>query len=139
MFMLNTAGAVCNAFPDVCITPVPSPAGPVPTPLPYPNIATTEMADPGTIVDKVLVSGMPALNQMSKITTSEGDQAGTQGGVACGKIMGEVGFLIGSTKVMVGGKPAVSLGAQTSQNVGPPMNAVGACISPSQTKVMVMS
>jgi uncharacterized Zn-binding protein involved in type VI secretion len=138
MFMLNNAGAIAQAVPDVCITPVPSPAGPVPTPLPYPNLGTTAMADPGGLVTKVLVVGMPALNLGSKVTMTQGDQVGNEGGVVSHKIMGEMTFLMGSTSVMVGGKPAVRLGALTGHNGAPP-NAEGAVIAPSQTVVMVMS
>lgn len=134
MQMLSTGGAVANAPADVC--KVPTPAGPVPTP--FPNIATTQMTNPGSVVKKVLVANMPALNQMSKITLSNGDQAGSVGGVVSNKIMGQAQFLNGSTKVMVGGKPAVRVGCMTGQN-GQPQNTVGSVISPSQVKVMVMS
>jgi hypothetical protein len=138
MFMLNSGGAMAQAVPDVCITPVPSPTGPVPTPMPYPNLANTSMADPGGLVSKVLVVGMPALNLASKITMSNGDEAGVQGGVVSGVFGQQVAFLMGSVKVMVGGKPAVRLSAPTGHNGSPP-NAVGAVIAPSQTVVMVMS
>lgn len=134
MFMLNNGGAMANAMPDVCKTP--TPAGPIPTP--YPNIATSNMADPGGIVQKVLVFNMPALNMATKILLSNGDQGGVAGGVVSNKIMGETQFTLGSLKVMVGGKPAVRLGAMTAQNGSPP-NSVGSVIAPSQTRVMVMS
>ena len=134
MQMLNSGNSQCSANPDVC--KVPSPAGPVPTP--FPNLGTTTMSDPGSTVSKVLVVNLPALNLMSKVTMTNGDQVGSTGGVVSNKIMGQVQFLVGSTKVMVGGKPALRVGAQTGQN-GAPLNAVGSVISPSQTKVMVMS
>lgn len=134
MFMLNNGGAQTSASPDVC--KVPTPAGPVPTP--FVNLGTTQMADPGGLVRKVLVVNMPALNQASKITMSNGDQPGTAGGVASNKIMGEIQFMNGSTKVMVGGKPAVRVGVMTGQN-GKPVNAVGSVIQPSQNKVIIGS
>ncbi|MGE8587853.1 MAG: PAAR-like domain-containing protein, partial [Alcaligenes sp.] len=83
MFMLNNAGAMTTAtVPDVCLTP----AVPSPIPMPYPNIAMSDMADPGGIVENVLVGGMPALNQASTIMLSNGDQGGVAGGgVACGE------------------------------------------------------
>ncbi|WP_027212213.1 DUF4150 domain-containing protein [Burkholderia sp. WSM2232] len=136
MFMLNNGGATALAVPDVCITPVPSPGGPVPTPLPYPNTGTTAMADPGGLVQNVLVVGLPAMNLASKVMMTEGDQPGSQGGVVSHKIMGEMSFLMGSTAVMVGGKPAVRLGALTGHNGAPP-NAEGSVIAPSQTVVVV--
>lgn len=134
MFMLSTGGAMANAMPDVCKTP--TPAGPVP--IPYPNIAQTSMADPGGVVPKVLVANLPALNMGTKILMSNGDEAGAAGGLMSSKIIGEAQFTLGSLKVMVGGKPAVRLGAMTAQNGSPP-NSVGAIISPSQVRVMVLS
>ena len=134
MFMLNNGGAMANATaPDVCKTP--SPAGP--QPIPYPNIATTDMADPGGLVNNVLVAGMPAMNQASKVTLSNGDQAGAAGGVVSAKIMGEMAFVTGSQQVNVGGKPAVRVTDQTSHNGSPP-NTMGMVSAPSQTQVMVL-
>lgn len=135
MFMLNNGGAMANAtVPDMCNTP--TPAGPVPTP--YPNIAETSMADPGGLVAEVLVAGMPAMNLMSKVTMSNGDEAGAGGGVVCGRIDGEMTFLNGSISVMVGGKPAVRVTCMTGHN-GAPQNTVGVVAAPSQTQVMVLS
>lgn len=135
MFMLTNGGAMANStVPDICNTP--TPAGPVP--MPYPNIAETSMADPGGLVPEVLVAGMPAMNLMSKITLSNGDQAGANGGVLCGKMMGEVTFLTGSASVMVGGKPAVHLTSMTGHN-GAPQNTVGIVSAPCQTEVLVLT
>lgn len=134
MFMLNNGGAQALGPLDVCQTP--APPSPSPIPVPYVNIGSTAMASPADLVKKVLVVNMPALNQKSKILLSNGDEPGVLLGVASGKIMGEVSFLNGSFKVMVGGKPAVRLGTMTGQN-GSPQNTVGSIISPSQTKVMV--
>lgn len=134
MFALSTAGAQAVAtVPDVCLTP----AVPSPIPVPYPNIAASTMADPGGIVENVLLVAMPALNQATKILLSNGDQAGTAGGgVASHKIMGEAAFTMGSTKVMIGGKPGVRLSCMTTQNNA---NTTGLVVTPSQTKVMLMS
>ncbi len=134
MFALNTGGAQAVAtVPDVCLTP----AAPSPVPIPYPNMASTSMADPGSIVQKVLISAMPALNLSSKIMLSNGDEGGTAGGgAATHKIMGETRFTMGSTKVMIGGKPGVRLTALTTQNND---NTMGQVVAPSQTVVMLMS
>lgn len=134
MFMLNNGGARAVASPDVC--KVPSPGGPVPTA--FVNEATTQMADPGGLVNKVLIVNMPALNQASKILLSNGNQPGALGGTVSNRIMGQAQFMNGSSKVMVGGKPAVRMGAMTGQN-GSPANATGSVVSTSQSKVMVMS
>lgn len=134
MFMLNSAGAMATStVPDVCNTV--TPAGPVP--MPYPNIAETTLADPSSVVTEVLVAGMPALNLMSKVTLSNGDQAGAQGGIISARIMGEMAFLTGSMAVMVDGKPAVRLTSQTSHN-GTPQNTIGMVCAPSQTQVLVV-
>ncbi|AXM95518.1 DUF4150 domain-containing protein [Pseudomonas plecoglossicida] len=134
MFMLNSGGAKANSTaPDVCQTP--NPAGQIP--VPYPNLADTSMADPGGLVRDVLVAGMPAMNQMSKVTTTNGDQAGVGGGVVSAKIMGEMTFVNGSLQVKVGGKPAVRVTCQTTHNGSPP-NTMGLVSAPSQTQVMVL-
>ncbi|MAF04638.1 MULTISPECIES: DUF4150 domain-containing protein [unclassified Herbaspirillum] len=131
MFAVTKQAGQCMAMPDVCNTPIP-PAGPVP--LPYPNIAMPMMGNPATT--KVLISGMPALTKSSKITMSNGDQPGVNGGVVSGKIMGPAEFIMGSMKVKLEGNPAVRMGDTTKQNDG---NAVGAVLVPSQVKVMIMS
>lgn len=131
MFILNTAGAIALAtVPDVCMTP----AVPSPIPVPYPNIAMSDLADPATIVENVLVVGMPALNMGSILLLSDGDQGGTAGGgVACGEIMGAAAFIDGSLTVMIGGMPAVCLSDLTTQNAN---NTMGLVTTPSQTVVM---
>ncbi|OCR25105.1 type VI secretion protein [Pseudomonas syringae] len=134
MFMLNNGGAQATASqPDTCKTT--TAAGPVP--LPYPNIADSSMADPGGLVNEVLVAAMPAMNQMSKVTQSSGDEAGDQGGLISGVNVGEMAFSSGSTKVMVGGKPAVMVSSQTLQN-GTPSNTIGVFNLGSQETVEVM-
>ena len=132
MFLLNIGGAMTTAtVPDVCMTP----AAPSPIPVPYPNFATSDMAEPGSIVENVLLVAMPALNMGSILLLSQGDEAGTAGGgVACGEIMGMAEFVDGSPTVMVGGMPAVYLTGMTTQNAN---NTVGLVASPSQVVVML--
>ena len=134
MFALTTGGAQAVATaPDFCMTP----AAPSPVLLPYPNMASTGMADPGSIVEKVLIRAMPALNLSSKLLLSNGDEGGTAGGgAATHRIKGETRFTMGSVKVMIGGKPGVRLSCMTTQNNA---NTVGLVSSPSQTVVMLMS
>jgi hypothetical protein len=119
------------AMPDVCKTP--APPGP-PIPIPYPNIAMPMMGNPATL--KVLIAGMPALTKASKITISNGDQAGVAGGVMSGKMMGAAEFTMGSMTVKLEGNPAVRLSDPTKQNEG---NAIGSVLAPSQAVVMIMS
>jgi hypothetical protein len=138
MFALTAGGAIAQAMPDVCITPIPSPTGPIPTPLPYPNIANTATTIPPTTALNVLICGMPALNLTSRIAMSNGDEAGVNGGVASGMIMGPAAFFTGSAKVIVRGAPITRLTSQTGHN-GMSSNTVGVALVPSQVKVLVLS
>lgn len=133
MFMLNIADAMLSAsVPDVCKTPV----GPAVVPTPYPNIGMSAMADPGAIVDNVLLVAMPALNIGTTILMTNGDQAGVLGGVASNMIMGEASFVTSSLKVMVGGMPAVRMNDMTMHNSE---NTMGAAVMPGdQVVVMAM-
>lgn len=130
VYAVSLGGGLCMSPVDVCM--MPTPAGPIPTP--YPNTGSPSMGVPP--VANVLIAGSPALNMSSKIPLTNGDEAGTAGGVQSGMIMGPVDFIQGSSKVLIGGSPAVRLTSQTMQNQN---NAVGTVLAPSQTVVMVMS
>jgi len=129
MFATTKEKGQLFAMPDVC--QMPSPAGPIP--IPYPNMGMPQTGNPSTT--KVMINGMPALTKASKIQPTNGDQAGTAGGVVSGKIMGPAEYIMGSTKVKLEGNPAVFMGNPTKQNDG---NAVGSNLVPSQNKVMIM-
>ena len=130
MFANSQGGGEDVAFPDVCLTPAP-PAPPVP--LPYPNTASRPMAT--NAVSKVLIAGTPAHNMNTEIPTSNGDEAGANTGVASGRVMGPSRCTTGATKVLIGAMPGTRLTSTTMQNG---TNAVGACIEPSQTKVLLL-
>ncbi|MEA1916627.1 MAG: DUF4150 domain-containing protein [Campylobacterota bacterium] len=132
MFQVTMMEATNMAMPDVCKTP--TPAGPIP--IPYPNISMSSTAV-GT-VDTMLVDGTPALNMMSQIVTSQGDEAGVAGGLISSMIMGPTKYTLGSTSLFIEGAPSVKLTSMTGQN-GEVMNAVGACTVPSQTIMLVLS
>ena len=117
-------------FPDICQTP----AGPSLVPMPYPNTADHSMGSPP--VPNVLVGGSPAHNLMTEIPMTQGDAAGTGGGVASGSVMGSASFLDGSASVMMGGSPATRLTSPTMQNGS---NCSGASMVPSQTVVFLGS
>jgi hypothetical protein len=80
-----------------------------------------------------------ALNVQSKILMSQGDEAGSLGGVVSNVIMGPGSFspATASMKVMLEGKPAVSQGAQTFHNGDAAFNTIGLCSMGGQTTVMV--
>ncbi|MDR1934305.1 MAG: DUF4150 domain-containing protein [Candidatus Accumulibacter sp.] len=132
MFALTLKGGTCQStVPDVCKTPAP-PASPAP--IPYVNIFQCNMVDPGTACSKVFIDGAPALNVKSKSLLSNGDEAGTAGGVSSNKFIGQGEFIMGSQKVQLENKAAVSQGVQTKHNNG---NTVGMCSMAGQSKVMI--
>jgi hypothetical protein len=125
------AGGMCMGFPDVCKTQV----GPVVVPLPYPNIGQLPVGVQTTTT--VLVMNMPAYTQGSKLPMSNGDEAGEEGGVISGMILGEVAFRTASSKVSFQGQKAVVLTAMTAHNGSNANIPAGVLMAPSQAKVLV--
>lgn len=124
------------AMPDVCLTPIPSPVGPIPTPIPYPNISIPTMAIPSQF--KVLTMCMPNHNLMTITPMSNGDNAGVMMNPLSGMVMGPSRNLMGSFKTMIGGLPATTMLKPTGQN-GVSPGAFGASLAPSQVKLMILS
>lgn len=118
----NSGAGMNVGFPDVCVTPV----GPVPTPIPYPNMALNATAVP--FAPNVLVSFVPALNMGATMPITLGDQAGT-----LSPFMGPGRYTMGNPTVMVNALPAVSLLCPTTGNNM--VNALGAAVVPSVTNV----
>jgi len=121
------------AFPDVCKTP--TPAGPIP--IPYPNVAQLSAAT--GVSDQsgkaLLVGGVHVLLKDSNVSSSNGDEAGTAGGVRSGGISGSctVTGASASVKYGPGGLGLARLADQTEQNGN---NAVGLVLS-AQPSVLV--
>ena len=136
MFVITQMAGLNFAMPDVCLTPIPTPAGPVPTPIPYPNIALPMTAIPSQV--KVLILAMPAHNMMTVTPMSNGDNAGVNMNPVSGMVMGPSKHLMGSIKVMYGGLPVTKMLSPTGQN-GMSPGSFGASLAPSQVKVMVMA
>jgi hypothetical protein len=134
MFANTQMGGMSLGFPDVCLTPIPSPAGPIPTPLPYPNIAMGMMGVPAVYV--VLFGGAPAENLLTMVPMSSGNEAGVMGGVASGVFIGPDRSLMGSFKVMVGGMFATRMTSMTIQNS---TNCPGVSLVPAQVTVILFS
>lgn len=124
-------GGQCFAFPDVCKTP----AAPSPVPVPYPNIGMVAQAKKTST--KVKIAGKPAVTKKSEMPRSQGDEAGTLGGVVSNQNMSKITYKKGSSKVKIQGHPLVHHLAPTGQN-GMNANVPGAQVAPSQTKVLVM-
>lgn len=134
MFANTQMGGMSLGFPDVCLTPIPSPAGPIPTPLPYPNIAMGMLAVPAVYI--VLFGGAPAENLLSVTPMSTGDEAGAMMGVASGMIAGPDRPLLGSFKVLVGGIFATRL---TTLSMGNLTNCPSVSLAPAQVRVLLLS
>jgi hypothetical protein len=136
MFGISTTQAgTCMAMPDVCLTPAP-PAPPVP--VPYPNIAQVSQANPATCSMNVKVANKPVCTKMTMIPQSNGDQAGVNGGVMSGMIMGPVQFSMASTMVTCEGQGAIFMGCPSRHN-GVSANApLGTQTVPSQSDVTTM-
>lgn len=133
MFPASTkGGGMCFAMPDVCLTPAP-PAPPVP--IPYPNLA--QCAQATGVSTKVMIMNKETIVEMAKIPQSNGDEAGTNGGVMSGMNRGEVAFKLGSSKVMAEGKKIGRLLSLTGHNGANPNAPAGMQVAPSQTKVLV--
>jgi hypothetical protein len=130
MLAKTTAGGMCLAFPDVCLTP--TPAGPVP--IPYPNIALhpTNVA----FVPNVLVTCAPAHNMLTVAPLTNGDNPGVATGVASGVVMGPSRNVTAAFTVIVGCAPMTRLTSVSIQNS---TNAPGAAVVPSVTTVLVLS
>lgn len=103
-FFHKGSGGSSKAFPDVCLSPPPPPTGPVP--VPYPNsLSASDLADGSK---SVKFEGNPtALEGQSNVSTSEGDEGGTQGGnVLTHKTKGKGYFQLWSFDVKIEGKGA---------------------------------
>jgi hypothetical protein len=129
MLAKTTAGGMCLAFPDVCLTPTPAP-----TPVPYPNVSLhpTSVA----FVPNVLVTCAPAHNMLTVAPLTNGDNPGVATGVASGTVMGPSRNVTAAFTVIVGCAPMTRLTSMSIQNN---TNAPGAAIVPSVTTVIVLS
>lgn len=121
------------AFPNVCLTPVP---GSSPVPIPYPSIADLGAAE--DVSENVKVGGKGVILQdTSVVSSTSGDEAGTDGGVTSMTNGGKCEFPAGSGSVLINGKGVVRMGDQTHQNVGDPgPNAFGTVLA-GDTSVLV--
>jgi hypothetical protein len=94
-------GIAAATVPDVCKTP--SPGGPVP--IPYPNIAKSDSLDKGT---KTVTAdgGNMCANKGSEYSMSNGDEAGTAGGVKSSTFIKEAKWILYSMDVKLEGNNA---------------------------------
>lgn len=113
--------------PDVCNVP----PG---VPTPFPNTAANAAAVPAYYT--IMILGQPELNMGATYAVTNGDEAGSMGGVVSGTFCGTGRFMMGSMVYFVGGMPAVRTTAPTLHNT---MNCPGTASVPSQTIKVVMS
>jgi uncharacterized protein DUF4150 len=110
---------------DVCLSPPPPPAGPLPAP--YVNMLQASDLSKGS--KSVKIQGEPtALEDASEISTSSGNEAGTQGGgVVTHKTKGKGSFKSWCFSVKVEGKGVACHGNMMIQNTASdPPNCVDA-------------
>ncbi len=129
MFGNCQLGGVNQGSVDVCNTPSASGV----TPVTYSN--TSQGVAATNFSPKVMYSGGNAHNMGTSIATSNGDEAGVAGGLASGTFMNATRHTTGCYTLLVGGQPATKLTSVSIQNS---TNSVGSCISPAQTKVLLL-
>jgi hypothetical protein len=136
MFVKTNMGGLDFAMPDICLTPIPSPVGPIPVPIPYPNMALPMTAIPSQF--NVMTVCMPNHNLMTITPMSNGDNGGVMMNPMSAMVMGPSRNLIGSMTTLVGGLPATTMLKPTGQN-GISPGAFGMTLAPSQLTVMILS
>jgi hypothetical protein len=129
MFANTQMMGIDIGFPDVCLTPMPTPV-----PIPYPNIALGPMGVPAAY--NVLFMCTPAHNLATTVVMTNGDNAGVNMGVASGTVMGPSRHLTAAFTVLVDGIPATRLTSVALQNS---TNCPGVRIVPSQVKVLLLA
>ncbi|TIM32611.1 MAG: DUF4150 domain-containing protein [Mesorhizobium sp.] len=113
-FFHQDSNGQCVAPGDVGLTPPPPPGGPLP--VPYVNIAIARNLAKGS--KSVKIQATPtALENVSNVSTSSGDEPATQGGgVVSHNTSGTATFTTWSFTVKVEGKGVCSHGDLTQQN-----------------------
>lgn len=126
MMPASTRGiGMALGFPDVCNTPIPVGTAPIP----YPNIA--EHSSASATVTNVRINMLDALNMMSSMPMSTGDEAGS----AHPTIKGAQRYTLGMINIRFNMMPAITLASLTNHNN---MNCpIGAVLVPSAPNVLL--
>ncbi len=98
---IGSKGKAMATIPDVCKTPFPSPPGPLP--LPYPNIAESKKVKNGSVLTKIDGESTALLG--SSVEQSQGDEAGSLGGIVSGSNKDEAFFIKWSPDVSIECRP----------------------------------
>jgi hypothetical protein len=115
-----SGGVTTVTVPDVCLTP--SPGGPVP--IPYTNVAFSKDLSGGTATVSADGGNMCAISG-SEFSLSNGDEAGTAGGVASGTFIKEAAWITYSFDVTLEGQGACRLTDKMFQNHNNAVDAGG--------------
>lgn len=115
----SSTGFSKATLPDVCKTP--SPGGPVP--MPYPNISQSTTLTSGSTTVKA--DGMMIAIKGSQFSMSNGDEAGTAGGVKSSTFIKEATWILYSFDVKIDGKNACRLSDKMFHNHENTVNAAG--------------
>jgi hypothetical protein len=134
MHVTTKMAGMTLAFPNVCLTP----SAPSPIPVPYPSIGQCATADAATCTMRVKILNKPVLTVKSKVMKTQGDEAGTGGGVTSGMFGGPCGRTQSSMKVNMEGSPIVTNLQMIGSNGAAPNAPVGNQLAPSQIKVLCM-
>jgi uncharacterized Zn-binding protein involved in type VI secretion len=122
------AGSMVTAT-DIHIVLVPSPGGPIPTPLPHSFVGRMGSG----LVQSVKVGGQPAAN-LGTIAANQPPHLPTPPGTSFVKPpANQARMLLGSTSVMVGGQPAVRNADAAITCDDPADLPVGRVVAPSPT------
>jgi hypothetical protein len=113
-------GISTATMPDVCRTP--SPGGPVP--IPYPNVSRSATLSNGSTT-VTADGGMMIANQGSQFSASNGDEAGSLGGVKSGTFIKESTWITYSFDVKIEGRGACRLTDKKFQNHGNTVDLAG--------------
>ena len=116
-------GITVATAPDVCNTP------PVPTPIPYPNIAFSSDLSGGTTT-VFADGGNSAAIQSSIFSKSTGDEPGTGGGVVSGTFTKDASWLTFSADVFFEGESVCRLTDKMLHNHGNTVNCSGEMQAP---------
>jgi hypothetical protein len=128
MFANSQAGGMDLAPADVCKTP------PFGQPIPYPNVANGPEAIPN--VPNIIYVGGPVHNLNTIIPVTHNDEPGSMGGVASGTVAAQSKHVTGANKIIIQGAP---ISRMTSVNLPNSQNTAGTRITPSQTKILILS
>ncbi len=136
MYAASTnGGGSCEAFPDVCKTPLPIVGV---QPVPYNNVGQCTQAKGSTCSSKVKIKNKKTLIKKTEIEKSQGDEPGVIKGVIQKKHRDKVKRTGAFDKIKVEGASIVTAMRGTSNNGASANAPPGQQLKASQTKVICL-